>query len=57
MSFKTTQITGAVASGAGQQEATWRSLRFQQGCPEDKQNQILQKKKKKKEFFHVGLEN
>ena len=56
MSFKTTQITGAVASGAGQQEATWRSLRFQQGFPEDKQNQILQKKKKK-EFFHVGLEN
>ena len=53
-SFKTTQSTGAVASGTGTtKKITWRG--FQQGYLEEKQNQILPCGSRKLVRFGGGL--
>ena len=56
MSFKTTQITEAVASGAGATRSHMKKPQISAGLPWG-QTKPNSSKKKKKEFFHVGLEN
>lgn len=57
MSFKTTQITGAVASGAGTTKKPHQEASdFSRAALRTNKTKFF-KKKKKNEFFHVGLEN